>query len=215
MGISYATELKKPQNYAWSMFFTTIIALLSAWMLDPAAEIMMDRLVFISLGIVMAVLFNHVVFPYSIRDEIYDLADKSMTISRNHILDLYNHADGKADPFRTHVLTVKADSVATKLKNLISQHPMDEVGEFMIRQSEISSRCTYLKTLTAMDLDGSARKAVLDVLNEYSKEDDKRDFSFMDDLNDEDEMVANDTIEVLELYRRGRNAYDRINMLSF
>ncbi len=206
MAVAYGTTLKKPETYSMTVLFNTMMALMSASLLEDMSVAIVDRLAFIGIGIVVAMLANHLIFPFRFKNERYDLTKKAMSVGRAQIQDLEGYAKGTSDKHKAVALTISSDSVANKLRSINTVDTDDNVEAFVVRQNEISSRCMFLRSMLSMD--DSLKATVAKVLG--TSDDGTPKMNVPSDLSAKDRAVVNDISDIVGLYERNQTDHEKI-----
>lgn len=81
-------------QYKYSMICTTVSAIGSAALVGNVQELTIDRILFVLIGMALAILINKFVLPYRLEDSINELKEMYESVIKEMIAEIYNIANG-------------------------------------------------------------------------------------------------------------------------
>ena len=142
--LNYVYTLFDPQRYDIKMIFITLSGLMTAFIADPSDAVLAERLLYILGGVAAAVLANHIILPYRLRDENQELSARFLQISYRQLENLAKAADGNPDVSEDAYLTLTANNLSVKLSmNLRSEHDAN-LGRFVSGQTALGIEIALL-----------------------------------------------------------------------
>lgn len=81
-------------QYKYSMICTTVSAIGSAALVGNVQELTIDRILFVLIGMALAILINKFVLPYRLDDSINELKEMYDSVIKEMIAEIYNIANG-------------------------------------------------------------------------------------------------------------------------
>lgn len=81
-------------QYKYSMICTTVSAIGSAALVGNVQELTIDRILFVLIGMALAILINKFVLPYRLEDSINELKEMYDSVIKEMIAEIYNIANG-------------------------------------------------------------------------------------------------------------------------
>jgi hypothetical protein len=139
LGISYATVLRKPKTYRFTVMFNTIMALLTASIVETVPTVAADRLLFIAIGIMAAIAINHLVLPFRLMDGIADAAKRLVDMEQDHLQTVIRTANGEEDPYESTVVAVRSDLIMGRLVSLKGNMSDERIDGIVERHAAFSS----------------------------------------------------------------------------
>ena len=215
MIISYLYSILDPKRYDVMMVFITLMALMTASMVFPTETSIIERLVYILLGIGAAMVGSRIIFPYRLKDENIELSGRYISISKSQIRELRNVASGTVDDVKSAALTLTAHTIAEKIKVNNDQDNDDLVDRLMTKQTEVTNQCSILRQiLISTPDDGSVKDTkkmvvkVIDTFGSNGKESIPKDISpFLDGLTTHGSEYMKMVLNVLRLQRESENMF--------
>ena len=215
MVVSYFYSILDPKRYDVMMIFITLMALMTASMMFPAETSILERLVYILLGIGAAMVGSRIIFPYRLKDENIEMSRRYLSISKSQIKELRNVASGTVDDVKNAALILTAHTVAEKIKINNDQDNDELVEKLMIKQTEVTNQCSILRQILMSTPDNDSvkdtRKRVVEVIDKYGskgKENIPKDItSILDGLTPHGSEYMKMVLNVLRLQRESENMF--------
>lgn len=162
LALNYAYTVLDPERYDVMMVFITASALIVAAMASPTDDVLLERVVFILMGVLTATLANRVILPYRIRDENLDLGRRYIRINECRISAMGSGSDDT-------LLMLEADEVSRKLHMNNERSPDASMEAFVESQDRVSSGCDILSRAVSYVPDDElevVRRTLLDKVSE-------------------------------------------------
>lgn len=164
LAANYLYTVLDPRRYDVMMVFITFSALTTASMSSPADDAVLERVCFVLLGVVAAVLSNYLLLPYRSRDENVVLAGRRLELSERMLGCLSSALDGRRDRDLEDVLALSASGVSAKMRANLSADHDPNTDLFLSLQDGVTSEAAYLCG-RASGLDDDERRAARAMLS--------------------------------------------------
>lgn len=215
MAISYVYSISDPKRYDVMMIFITLMSLMTASMIFPAETSIIERLLYILVGIGVAMVGSRIIFPYRLKDENIEMSRRYISISRSQIKELRNVASGTIDDVKNAALILTGHTIAEKIKINNDQDNDDLVDRLMIKQTEVTNQCSILRQIllsTADDIDvRDTKKRVVEIIDRFGSkggESIPKDISpLIEDLTPHGSEYMKMVFNVLRLQRESENMF--------
>lgn len=139
---NYIYTVVDPKRYDVMMVFITFSALIAASMSSPADDAIAERILFILLGVVSAVLANYLILPYRIRDENAALGGRYLRLTDRMLESVRHSVNGTRTSDGVEALT--AAGVSAKLHMNLETEQDGRLGALLSCLDGMASQCTML-----------------------------------------------------------------------
>lgn len=203
--ISYIYTVVDPNRYDLMMTFVTLMALLAASMANPSEPVVLERVLYILAGVVLATLANHVLLPYHIRDENLKLSARYLDISSRQLDNLAKAAKGDMDRTEDRFLRLTANNISAKIQVNVGRDPDPQVEKLLAAQNAFMAGCVMLSN-SMMGADQECKDRFAEIVSTHDgKEIDMESMLHnMDDKESDLLMMGQDAVRA---YRENRSLY--------
>ena len=203
--ISYIYTVVDPKRYDLMMIFVTLMALLAASMADPSEPVVLERVLYILAGVVLATLANHVLLPYHIRDENLKLSARYLEISSRQLDNLAKAAKGDMDCTEDRFLRLTANNISAKIQVNVGRDSDPQVEKLLAAQNAFMAGCVMLSN-SMMDVDQECKDRFAEIVSTHDgREIDMESMLHnMDDKESDLLMMGQDAVRA---YRENRSLY--------
>ena len=187
------------------MIFVTLMALLAASMADPSEPVVLERVLYILAGVVLATLANHVLLPYHIRDENLKLSARYLEISSRQLDNLAKAAKGDMDCTEDRFLRLTANNISAKIQVNVGRDSDPQVEKLLAAQNAFMAGCVMLSN-SMMDVDQECKDRFAEIVSTHDgREIDMESMLHnMDDKESDLLMMGQDAVRA---YRENRSLY--------
>lgn len=207
------------RRYDIMMIFTTLSVLLAANMLFPSEALSFlvagERLLYISIGIVVAMIANRVIMPYRLKDENIDLSRRHLSLSRSQIRGLRDAAAGGGDDNIDAASFITANIVSTKIRTNNDRDKNMDVDKFLMDQDDNVLQCAFLRSSINIIADDAVKKRIVEAIDEFGPDGDSslpEDFNrYVSDLTSDDAGYVKSVMAMLRRYRRNEKIFDEFS----
>lgn len=194
---NYVYTVLSPKRYDVMMIFITFSALIAASMSSLADEAVTERILFILLGVVSAVLANYLILPYRIRDENTALGGRYLRLTDRMMEAVRHSVNGTRSSDVVEALATAG--VSAKLHMNLEIEQDGRLGAMLSCLDGVASQCTMLNRMSA-GLWESGRGCAERILDGSEKHG-------FEGLTDEDRQFISELSSTMEMRRRSRNLF--------
>ncbi|MCR8746325.1 FUSC family protein [Romboutsia lituseburensis] len=123
-------------KYKYSMICTTVSAIGSAALVGNVQELTIDRILFVLIGMALAILINAFVLPYRLEDSINELKEMYDSVIKEMISEIYNIANGNKQINTIKNLFIITSFIENKAM-LNSQISKNEISAKIIKEQRL------------------------------------------------------------------------------
>lgn len=123
-------------QYKYSMICTTVSAIGSAALVGNVQELTIDRILFVLIGMTLAILINKFVLPYRVEDSINELKEMYNSVIKEMIAEIYNIANGNKQINTIKNLFIITSFIENKAM-MNSQISKNEITENIIKEQRL------------------------------------------------------------------------------
>ncbi len=158
---NYIYTVLDPKRYDVMMVFITFSALIAASISTPADDAVVERVLFVLLGVVASVAANYLVLPYRISDENRSLSTRYLKLNDRMLSFVGESLDGRRGGEDMASLT--ASSISSKLHMNLEAEGDPDASMLLSLQDGVTARCCFL-CRTSDTLSETGRRFASDAL---------------------------------------------------
>ncbi len=203
LGLNYVYTVFDPKRYDVMMVFITASALVTASMITPADDAVIERLLFILLGVAAAIVANYTILPYRIRDENMGLGRRHLGIAHGLINMVGDAARGTADPEKEAYFVLTAGKISMNMESNLDGDPDESMRRFVDGQSTLVAECSLLIDAVE-DASDLCKERVAKIVDGMGDDHDVREEDLFEGLDRDDSEFVRRTTSVISRYNSDR-----------